>query len=169
MSDAYGAIIFSKSNDCIIDGTMLADALNEFNWANEEAHWIYSEINDSLQINSYHLQYPVALPEFEEFVHVRDSNGIWTTYNASEVNHDALDLPTCSSYSPYSLKELSRRLSPHVKNGWIEISCNANEKSRYCYFQSLRVYSNGATKKRNIWTGARTEPIDENESYEPEF
>ena len=169
MSDAYGAITFSKSNDCIIDSLMLTQELNSFIWCNDDANWMYSEENDALRITSSRLQYPVAIPEFDEFLHVRNNDGTWTTYNASEADDSILDQMSSATSAPYSLEELSRRLSPHIKKGWVEIACCANEKGRYVYFQSLRICSNGTAIKRNVWSGPCVDPIDENESYEPEL
>lgn len=168
MSDAYGTITFSKSNDCIIDSLMLVEALNQFNWSNDGSDWMYSEDNETIRITSSRIQYPVAIPEFDEYIHVKNNDGTWTTYDAKEADDSIFDQICSATSAPYSLEELSRRLSPHIKNGWIEISCNANEKARYSYFQSLRIYSNGITKKRNIWSGPNVDPIDEKESYEPD-
>ena len=165
MSDAYGTITFSKSIDCIIDSSSLIQELNRFNWSNDGALWINSKSNDTLQINSVRPQYPVAIPEFDEFLHVRNNDGTWTTYNASEADDSIFEQMISVTSAPYSLKELSSRLSPHIKNGWIEISCNANEKARYVYFQSLRICSNGTAKKSNIWSGPCIDPINEHESY----
>ncbi len=168
MSDAYGTITFSKSNDCIIDSSSLIQELNRFNWSNDVANWFYSESDDTLKIAPSHLQYPVAIPEFDEFIHVRNDDGTLATYNVSEVNDSILDQMFGSTSAPFSLKELSRRISPHIKKGWVEIACCANQKSRYVYFQSLRICSNGTAIKRNSWSGPCIDPVNEHESYEPQ-
>ena len=169
MSDAYGTITFSKSIDCIIDSSSLIQELNRFNWSNDGAIWINSKSNDTLQINSVRPQYPVTIPEFDEFLHVGNNDGTWTTYNASEADDSIFEQMISVTSAPYGLKELSCRLSPHVKQGWIEISCVANEKSYYSYFQSLRISSDGSAMKSNIWSGQSIDPINEHDSYEPDL
>lgn len=169
MSDAYGTITFSKSNDYIIDSSSLIQELNRFNWSNDGDNWVYSESNDTLEFDSFRPQYPVAIPMFDEFIHVRNNDGTWTTYNASEADDSIIEQMISVTLAPYSLKELSCRLSPYIKNGWIEISCVANEKARYVYFQSMRIFSNGNAKKSNICSGPCIDPINEHVSYEHEL
>ena len=169
MSDAYGTITFNKSEDCTFDGALLVQELNSFNWSNDGAKWLVNEPDEYLYLDTKNPQYPVAIPEFDEFIHVRNNDGTWTTYNSSKFDDDIFENMFSTTSAPYSLNELSLRLSPHIKNGWVEIACCANEKARYVYFQSLRICSNGTAMKRNFWSGPCIDPIDENESYEPEF
>lgn len=167
MSDAYGSLIFSKSADCKVDLSILIQELNKLNWSNDGSEWLYAEENDSLRFNSRHPQYPVAIPEFVEVDDIYQKDGSFMTYIANAAEVSKFEEGSSMSYYPYSFKELSQRFSPHVKQGWIEIACCANEKARYVYFQSLRIHSNGRAVKRNVWSGPCINPIDEHESYEP--
>ena len=167
MSDAYGSITFKKSNGCSFDCSQLAEELNSFNWSNDGAKWLVNEESDSLHLDSRNPQYPLAIPEFEEFIHIRNEDGSWTTFEASEVNEDDLLEMYGSTNSPYPLKTLSQRISPLVREGWIEIACVANEKARYAYFQLLRIYSDGRAKKINTRSGPTVDSVNEQESYEP--
>jgi len=169
MSDAYGTITFKKSDDSTFDSSLLAEELNSFNWSNDGAKWLVNEESESLYLDTRNPQYPLAIPEFEEFIHIHNEDGSWTTFEASKVNEDDLLEMYGTTNSPYALKTLSQRISPLLNEGWIEIACVANEKARYVYFQSLRIYSDGNAKKSNVWSGPTTiDSINEHESYVPE-
>ena len=167
MSDAYGTITFKKSDDSSFDSALLSKELNSFNWSTDGARWLVDKESESLYLNSSKPQYPLAIPEFEEFIHVRNSDGSWTRFEASEINEDDLVDIYGVTFSPYPLKTLSQRISPLIKEGWIEIACVANEKARYAYFQLLRICSDGRAKKINTWSGPTIDSINEHESYNP--
>lgn len=167
MADAYGTITFTKSSDCTHDSAALVNELNSFNWSNDGVSWILDEENSYIYVNSRSPQYPVAIPEFEEFIHIKNEDETWTTLKASNVNEEEINQIYGFTTSPYPLATLSQRLSQHIKSGWIEISCVANEKTRYVYFQSLRIHSDGKTSKINNWSGPCIESINEQESYVP--
>ena len=167
MSDAYGSITFKKSDGCSFDCSQLAEELNSFNWSNDGAKWLVNEESDSLHLDSRNPQYPLAIPEFEEFIHSCDEDGTWTKVEASGASEeDWLDMCAITT-SPYALKTLSQRISPLLREGWIEIACVANEKARYVYFQSLRIYSDGRANKINTWSGPTIDSVNEQESYDP--
>jgi hypothetical protein len=167
MADAYGTITFTKSSDCTVDSAALVEELNSFNWSNDEVSWVLAEEESRISVSFRNPQYPVAIPEFEEFIHIKNKDGTWTTYKAIDVNEDEINDMYGFTNSPYPLATLSQRLSQHIKSGWIEISCVANEKTRYVYFQALRIHSDGRTSKINIWSGPCVESINEQESYIP--
>jgi hypothetical protein len=167
MADAYGTITFTKSSDCTLDSAALIDALNSFKWSSDEVSWVLDEEDSRISINSWSPQYPVAIPEFDELIHIKNEDGTWTTHKASDVNEDEIESTYTYTVSPYPLATLSQRLSQHINSGWIEIACVANEKTRYVYFQSLRIHSDGRSSKINTWTGPWVESINEQESYVP--
>ena len=102
---------------------------------------ISSEALTRSAINSLSPQYPVAIPEFEEFIHIKNEDGTRTTYKTADINVDEIEDIYGSTTSPYPLETISQRVSPHIQTGWIEIACVYNEESRYVYFQSLRIQS----------------------------
>jgi hypothetical protein len=135
--------------------------------SNDWASWVLNEENYTISVNSRNPQYPVAIPEFEDLIHISNEDGTCTTHKASDINVDEIEAVYGYTFSPYPLATLSQRLSRHIKSGWIEISCVANEKTRYVYFQSLRIHSDGRTSKINNWSGPCIESINEQESYVP--
>jgi len=167
MADAYGTITLKKSSDCMLDSAALTNELNTFNWSNDWVSWVLNEENSTISVNSRNPQYPVAIPEFEDLIHIINEDGTCTTHKASDINIDEIEAVYGSTFSPYPLATLSQRLSQHIKSGWIEISCVANEKTRYVYFQALRIHCDGKTSKINIWSGPCVESIYEQESYVP--
>lgn len=167
MSDAYGTITFKKSDNSSFDSSLLAQELNSFDWSNDGSKWFVNEESESLYLDSRNPQYPLAIPEFQEFIHIHNEDDSWTTFKASEVNEDDLLVMHGSTCSPYPLKTLSNRISPLLREGWIEIACVANEKARYAYFQLLRIYSDGRVKKINLWSGPTIDSVNEQESYDP--
>ena len=120
----------------------------------------------NLCIDRQRAQYPVAIPEFLEF-HFCDEDGNFCSSLEKEMTQEDFDSIEFSTNHPYELKFLSQKLSPHIKFGWIEIACSANEKSRYSYFQTLRINSDGSASKINNWAGPCIESINEQESYVP--
>jgi hypothetical protein len=67
-----------------------------------------------------------------------------------------------------TLEALSKHFSKALSKGWFEIACTANEKNRYVYFQSFRIYADGKAIRKQIDSGCcLTNPTDSIDVYEP--
>ena len=170
MADAYGMLTFAKSDDCIFDAEKMKDVLNQFEWDNSGARWINSDNND-LYISNYGFdrpQYPTAIPKgVAEYV-LFSADGKFIRRNPDEMSEDDWGNLAGSEDVPISLDRLSSMLSPLLQSGWIEIACVANEKARYVYFESLRIYADGRVSLKNICSGPFTAQIDVAEEYSPQ-
>jgi len=147
MSDAYGTITFSTSANCTINAKDLAEALNQFEWTSSGDKWEFDSYGGKYEIwntNGSNAQYPTTFPNLIENV----------------TDDDDFEMENVS------LQKLSEALSQHVTKGWVEIACCANEKSRYIYFESLRIYANGNAERKAIRSGPMAEPVDFNETYQ---
>ena len=66
MSDAYGTIVFSKSDDCIIDQRNLLIELNRYAWGNHNTEWEFGE-DDLPSMTSQCIQYPTVFNLRKQF------------------------------------------------------------------------------------------------------
>ena len=150
MSDAYGGISLATSDDCVVNAAALVVALNQFRWTNSGGEWV--AVNDHKKDDIWYsdnvCQYPTAFPIKYLAVIVEQEDGELVRIPVEDATND--DYDNCCEMEEddgeCELKDVCEQLSPHIKNGWIEIACCANEKSRYVYFESLRVYANGNAK-----------------------
>ena len=169
MADAYGGITFSTSDDCIVNASALVEALNNFQWTNADGEWITVKLNDKDTFwhkDSFDTQYPTVFPQKDIAVIVQQDNNelkrIPSEDATSEDYDNAYDIET----GDVELKEFSELFSAHITTGWIEIACTANEKNRYVYFESMRVYEDGRAERKAILSGATVKPNYINEVYE---
>lgn len=171
MADAYGMITFKKSEDCLVDIHGLKDILNQFEWDNSGAKWACSD-SGSLYIEEYFFhqpQFPTAIPKEVAFYQMFDKviDGYPTFYQkVPELMTEAdWNVMAGDVDRPIPLQKLSELICPFLKLGWIEISCVANEKARYVYFEQLRIHSDSrAYSKRNC-----SGPCVETEEVEAEY
>lgn len=70
-------------------------------------------------------------------------------------------------YEKISLEDLSHQFAKAIVNGWVEIACTANEKNRYVYFESIRIYANGRAESREVISGTCTQPHYEFKTFAP--
>lgn len=169
MADAYGGISLSTSKDSVIDAEQLVDLLNQHSWTNANGEWIKNEINGKdtfWHIDDFNTQYPTVFPTKFILLMKEEDESIRRIHedDATDEDHDRCwDLDT----EIISLSTLSKNLSKAIKKGWFEIACSANEKNRYVYFQSLRIYSNGRAIRKQLMSGCCIkDPIDETEIFE---
>jgi hypothetical protein len=171
MADAYGGITLSTSDDSVINAEYLIQQLNTFQWTNGNGEWIHKEIDG--RSTFWHkcdsnTQYPSLFPTAYTAVIKKNDDGSITKIDIDQASDDDIKSASDFDWEYVTLNELSLDLSPPVKEGWVEIACVANEKNRYVYFQSLRIYANGKVIRRKIESGTcLTEPIDETDSYKP--
>lgn len=168
MADAYGMITFVKSTDGVFNPQKMKGILNTFNWDNSGAHWGCD--GDLLFIDNYGFdlpQYPNAIPLKANSYVISTEDGESISKDPSEMTSDDWDNIIAEQLDPMPLRELSEAISPLLESGWIEIACVANEKARYVYFESMRVYADGRVFSRYSRSGPGTEPRNDFEEYVP--
>ncbi len=164
MSDAYGKIQISISNQCELNITPFISELNKFEWDRGYGRWI--ERDGEISYSDECSQYPSVFPRHPMLLNVKNSqndnseqkyftelrNGEFLELNNSEQDK-YYDSPTCS------LSFISNSLAKHMMSGWVEISCFATQKGNR-YEQRLRVNSDGNTIREN-----RYYPLDEKPTH----
>ena len=173
MADAYGMVTFSKSDDCNFDSEKLKKCLNQFEWDNTGAKWCISN-SGNLYLDEYGFdrpQYPTAIPKevqmYELFDRRIDGKVFFNQKSPEQMAEDDWDLVAGSIDAPIPLERLSGILSSLLKSGWIEIACVANEKSRYVYFEVLRIYADGRAYSKNHISGPFVKHVSSFEEYFP--
>lgn len=170
MADAYGMITFAKSEDCIFDLVKMKDLLNEYEWDNSGAKWVCSN-SGTLYIDGYYFdrpQYPTAIPKEVQFYCLFAENGSFINRRPDDMSEDDWDNLAGRESIPIPLNKLTARTCSLIQSGWIEIACVGNEKGRYVYFESLRIYADGTASRKRINSGPMTVPEEIFEEYVPE-
>lgn len=152
MADAYGTLIFTKSEDCTYDAERLLDALNLYKWSYCGGKWILKEGNTKPCFDTYSPQYPtVYVEKFERYLIEKNSEEIWVTA-VDLTDEDQDDIQDVQLSTP-SLDEVCRDLSCSIQSGWFEIGLSANMNLRYAYFQKLQVFADGRGVRHYCMTG----------------
>lgn len=155
MADAYGTLLFTKTDDFDANYVELVDALNDLQWNTSDTKWTFMETSEGLHIatggDSFgrDIQYPTVFPDKFLGVFIENQDGVDVL--VEEPTEDDFDMASDFSYEPMTLEDLAQKLSPFIKSGSFEIACVANEKRRYVYFEKLKVCANGsAERSRNV-------------------
>jgi hypothetical protein len=157
MSDAYGTLVFTKSNDFNGNISGLIDALNEWEWNTSNAKWILGENSDGMDIvtdsDSFgrDIQYPTVFPQKLLGVMVGNEDG--EEVFVTDPTDDDFDMASDHIHTNVSLDELFKKLGAFLKSGSFEISCVANEKRRYVYFEKLKISSEGKVERSRCISG----------------
>ena len=170
MADAYGGISLSTSEDCVVNSAELISILNRYDWSNANGEWIVNEREEKPTFwyhDDFNCQYPTAFPQKPVAVVLLDSNGAEKRIPYEEATEDDLNDHWDIESAQISLEELSSKFSKSISNGWIEIACTANEKNRYVYFESIRIYADGRAESRHVISGTCTQPHYEFETFDP--
>ncbi len=171
MADAYGGITLSTSKDSKIDAAKLVKLLNKFSWTNANGEWITNKMDGKdafWHLDTFGTQYPSMFPqEFVAVIH-RNDDGTLNRIPYEEATEEDIDYAYDIEEKDTSLEELSKHFTKALKKGWFEIACTANEKNRYVYFHSLRIYADGKAIRKQIETGCCVgNPVDDTEVFEP--
>jgi hypothetical protein len=171
MADAYGEITFSTSDDCVINPEQLVNALNSHQCDNTGSFWACEQQPERTALvckgGMFKLQYPTIFPQRIVAYHVGDSSGRDGLIPASDMTEEDYDCIYASRSEPVPLSELALDLSTGICSGWIELSCIANEKTRYVYFETLRVYSDGRAMRSRTVKGPVDYLPDAFETFDP--
>jgi len=154
MADAYGALTFTKSEDCVFDGPSLVRALNELEWDISGGNWIYYDDDQSICFSDYGSQYPTVFPLRQTVIYcVNQETDECYEKQFEEMTEEDWKNFDDSEIEACSVEELRDRLALHVKQGWIEIACCANEKCRYVMFETLRIHASGEAESMFTTSG----------------
>ena len=171
MADAYGGITLSTSDDSMINADLLVELLNKFNWTASDGEWIKKE-NDGKDtfwhFDGFNTQYPSLFPREPVAVILKEDDGTLKRIPYEEATDQDLEEYWDIEEVDISLEVLSKHFTKAITKGWFEIACTANEKNRYVYFHSLRIYADGKAVRKQIDSGCcLTNPTDATEVYEP--
>jgi len=162
MADAYGVFVFTKSKDCEIEEDGLVQALNSLRWDLDGGEWILDSDNKSIYHSESRVQYPTVIPEIIVKIECYSDDDEKEYFKCiDEMTDEDWDNFVCEHFDEIELSDIKERLIKHIKNGWIEISCVSNEKSRYVTYGSLRVEYGGKISRRCIFSGGTNSEIFE--------
>ena len=171
MSDAYGGITLSTSEDSEINAEQLVELLNHFSWTNSNGEWITKKMDGKdafWHFDDFNCQYPSLFPRESVEVILKEDDGSMKRIPYKEATEEDLYEYWDIEQKDISLDALSKHFSKAITKGWFEIACTANEKNRYVYFHSLRIYADSKAIRKQIDSGCcLTNPVDATEVYEP--
>jgi len=171
MADAYGGITLSTSDDSVINANSLVELLNEFSWTNANGEWITNMMNGKDAFwhrDDFNTQYPSLFPSKCTAIILLNEDGSTKRIPYEEATEEEVDDYWDMEEECISLEELSKHFCKALNKGWFEIACTANEKNRYVYFHSLRIYANGKAVRKQIETGCCiSTPVDKTEEFIP--
>lgn len=170
MADAYGGITLSTSQDSEINAAQLVELLNHFSWTSGNGEWITNKMDGKdafWHIDDFNCQYPSLFPRKSVAIIVKKDDGTDKRIPIDQATDDELDEYWDIEEEDISLEKLSHHFAKAITNGWFEIACTANEKNRYVYFHSLRIYADGKAIRKQFDSGCcLTNPVDVTEVFE---
>lgn len=142
MADAYGAVVLSKSDDCVLDDALILQRLNELNWSNDGRQWDFHD-DDKVYTFNYDVQYPTVRPDVTTSITWQDDEGKQHTVSADDATEEQWDRQVDSDEEGITLEEISKRFAPCIKQGSITIAATSNEKCRYVAYEAVTINSDG--------------------------
>jgi len=152
MADAYGTLVFNYSENAVFDKQAIISAMNQYNWEDEGGKWLLTE-DEYICFNKRQAQYPTVFVSQLMSVTV-DTNDGYVQKTPSEMADEDWDAVVDEEYEIVPLSVLRDAIAPHIKDGWVQIACTANEKQRYVYMHQLKVTAEGRAvrEERHIST-----------------
>ncbi len=155
MSDAYGVLIFSKSDDCVFNQDVLLYKLNNYKWSECFTKWVSGRPTDVILADSLCSQFPTTYPEriASIFIENEDGEEVEMRFGEFEESHltgkNVIDI----NYESPGIDEICEDISQALESGWIQIGLSGNMDRRYAYYQSLHIFSNGQGVRQYYMTG----------------
>lgn len=168
MADAYGTLVFSKSDDSVVDLNGLAKALNsDLQWASDGGDWLVQDSEDLLVFSNQVPQYPTLTPETTDICHCYDESNQSSyskpTSEMTEADWSCLEDKECRRTT---LEEVRDMAIPFITSGWIEVAYSSNERHRYVEFAVLRIYTDGQAERVFMRSGPCGSPIQRREQIQ---
>ncbi len=154
MADAYGTLVFNHSENAVFDKQAIISAMNEYNWDNEGGKWLLEDDED-IFFNSWRSQYPTVFVSLVASYTIKTNDG-FVQKTLSEMSDEDWDKVYDSEDEVVPLSVLRDAIAPHIKEGWVQIACTANEKQRYVYMQQLKVSADGKAEREERLIGNGT-------------
>jgi hypothetical protein len=168
MADAYGILVFSKSDGSEVNLDGLAKVLNsDLRWSSDGGDWLVSDSWDLLVFSNTAPQYPTLAPETTDTCHCYDEPGK-SAYSmpVSEMTEADWACFEDADYRRTTLEEIRDLACPFIYNGWIEIAYSSNEQHRYVEFAVLRIHADGRAERVFIRSGPCGSPIRKREEIQ---
>lgn len=147
MADAYGSIVFQKSQDCQFEQTKLCSILNKFSWtADTDGGWEPAQDGNIVLLESMNSMYPTLFPfEITKYI-FNNSDNILIKY-PSEMSESDFDSYDDVELDHINFENFVNDVSNCLSSGFIMFSMACNEKLRYIQIQKLIIHSNGSAKR----------------------
>lgn len=146
MSDAYGKLFFSSSEGTKLNTKKIVAILNQYSWECWDGDWAINK--NKIYYDGNTVQNPTVYPSEEKSITLK-IDGVETKICPSEFTNDLEKFIWDTEFDTVPIKKLRDSLAGFINDGWIQISCIANEKNRYQYSQELRIYSDSRAYRKN--------------------
>ena len=137
--------------------------MNQFRGEKWGGEWAINK--NKIYYSGNTVQNPTVYPDEAKFL-ILKIDGIETKICPSEFTNDLERFMWDIENDTVSIKKLRDDLVYFINNGWIDISCIANEKNRYEYSEELRIYSDGrAYRKKTYIDSGREYPTTSEDEF----
>lgn len=155
MADAYGAMVFSHSENAEFDKQSIVSVLNKYQWENEGGEWLLTE-SGNIFYSKAQSQYPTVYMRQTALYFVETENGLLEKRPDAMQDNDWSNV-AYEDVEIVPLALIKDELLPYVKSGWMQIACAANEKQRYVYMEQLKIYAEGKVVREHRFVGSGTD------------
>ncbi|MBT8519755.1 hypothetical protein G6734_02725 [Polynucleobacter paneuropaeus] len=168
MSDRYGTMVLTYSNnlECNFDG--LIGSLNQFKWSNENLIWNKDCCKEKTYIYAAEesgwnglIEHPSIFPQLEEAV-MKNEDG---TYDViPNPTPGELEEAWMTRAKEVPLENLTKLISQNLHNGYIEIVCVGHNHQKFVYMGRLKIHSDGTSSRSHVTCG-----LDYDYEYSDEY
>ena len=151
MSDYFGRLFFSQSNDCKYDAALLLERLNSYLWVLDGETWEYDTSIKTFSSCHDTGHYPTTLPSRIKKVLVRRNDmELWIDYE--EFVHTEEEMQDTEE-DEVDLESLCKDIASAITTGWIEIAATGDNGRKGAYVETLQIHSSGEGVRQSFRTG----------------
>jgi hypothetical protein len=168
MADCFGTLVFTQSPGCVFDAQRLVEVANSYEWDNDLTRWQLREDDGDVYLSvGGDLIYPCGIPLKGVAYHIVCPMRGSLELERSQVAESDWQYVENVETEEASLEEFATRISACLSEGWVEFSAVGNEKRRFIYFESVRVYASGRAVLCQKFGGPVVTQEGRDETFEP--
>jgi hypothetical protein len=145
MSTVFGKLTLTRSDNAALDGENLTQALNKYSWsdAQQDTKWSYSTNDDFFEFESSPVEDPTGLPKMWIAEIKNENTGEIIKKNFQEMTSEDYENLVDTESDDVNLKDFANAISSFIKEGFIQITCNASDRKGLNYWEQITVNSDG--------------------------
>jgi hypothetical protein len=168
MSDRYGTMVLTYSDDLECNFDRLIGSLNKFKWSSENLIWEKDCYKKRTFVYATQesgwtslIEHPSIFPQLEEAV-MKNEDG---TYDViTNPTPDELEAAWTTNTKEAPLEHLTKLISQNLQNGYIEIVCVGHNHQKLVYMGRLKIHSDGTSSRSHVTCG-----LDYDYEYSDEY